>query len=191
MPQQQRASSTSPRTPAIVVALALILAGLIFGVGRATASVGDLTVRRVPSGTSSAGLSDAGQLVGFADEVFVGRVLTKVGQRDGALPQTRFRIEVLESFKGNLGGEMIVNQPGGYRRQSNELVLSYGDSLLEPGAIYLIAVQRDNNTGLPSLIPVVGDVRIDTAQHLQDITTRFRAATKQVHAGGGARQMVQ
>jgi hypothetical protein len=191
MPQQQRASSTSPRTPAIVVALTLILAGLIFGAGRATASVGDLTVRRVPWGTSSAGLSDAGQLIGFADDVFIGRVLTKVGQHDAALSQTRFRIEVMESFKGNLGGEVIVNQPGGYRRDSNELVLSYGDSLLEPGAIYLIAVQPDTSTGLPRLIPVLGDVRIDTAQHLEEITTRFRTATTQVHTGGGARQMVQ
>jgi hypothetical protein len=191
MPQQQRASSTSVRIPAIVVALALTLAGLIFATGRATASVGDLAVRRVPSGTTGAGLSDVNALVGFADDVFVGRVLTKVGQRDGSLPQTRFRIEVMESFKGNLGGEVIVNQPGGYRRDSNELVLSYGDSLLEPGAIYLIAVQRDDSTGLPSLIPALGDVRIDTAQHLGAITTRFRTVTAKVRTGGGARAMVQ
>src|SRR3954469_6200208 len=169
MPQQQRASSTSMRIPAILVALASILAGLIFAAGRATASGGDLTVRRVPSGTPTADLSDAGRLVDFADDVFVGRVLTKVGQRDGSLPQTRFRIEVMESFKGNLGGEVIVNQPGGYRRASNGLGLSHADSLLEPGAIYLIAVQRDDSTGLPSLIPVLGDAPIDTAQHLEEI----------------------
>jgi hypothetical protein len=185
MPQQQRASSTSMRIAAIVVALASILAGLIFAAGRATASGGDLTVRRVPSGTPSAGLSDVDALVNFADDVFVGRVLTKVGQRDGSLPQTRFRIEVMESFKGDLGGEVIVNQPGGYRPQPNELVLSYGDSLLEPGTIYLIAVHLDESTGLPTLIPVLGDVPIHTAQHLEEIATRFRTATADVDGGGG------
>jgi len=95
MPQQQRASSTSLRIPAIVAALALTLAGLIFVTGRATAGVGDLTVRRVPSGALTADLSDPGRLLGFADDVFIGRVLTKVGQRDGSLPQTQFRIEVM------------------------------------------------------------------------------------------------
>lgn len=191
MPQQQRARSASLRSPAIVVAVALILAGLIFLAGRATASVGDLTVRRVPLAAVSADLSDAGRLADFADDVFVGRVLAKVGQRDGSLPQTQFRIEVMESFKGDLGGKVIVNQPGGYRRQPNELVLSYGDSLLEPGRTYLIATQRDKSTGLPSLIPVHGNVPIDTAQRLEEITTRFRTATAQAHGGGGGRVTVR
>jgi hypothetical protein len=185
MSQQRR--STSPNSAAIVVAVVVIVAGLLVYIGRSTGAAGDLTVRRVPAGAARPELADPGRLMVAADNVFVGRVLAKVGQRDGAVPQTRFRTEVLESFKGDLSGDVIVNQHGGYHRRLNELVLVFGDSLLEPGRSYLIATTGDTDSGLHVLIPVHGDVPIDTAQQREQVSIRFRTAAVPPLGGGRVR----
>jgi hypothetical protein len=74
-------------------------------------------------------VSDEKKLVGWADNVFVGRVVGKVGAEGetfdapkGAklpeptpmIPKTQFAVEVEENIKGRLEGTVVVSQDGGY-----------------------------------------------------------------------------
>ncbi len=73
-------------------------------------------------------VSDERNLVGFADNVFVGRVAKKVGNRGSmrsglGMPHTLFSVEVSENVKGKLGGAVTVAQPGGYEPGSGCVTL--------------------------------------------------------------------
>jgi hypothetical protein len=170
------------------VAVWLFVAAMMFLAGRATAGPQDLTVRRVPADAGTAGLADPVALVGVAGAVFVGRVVAKVGQRDGPVPQTRFRVRVLQSITGELAGDVVVSQRGGYRRHANELVLTDGDSLLEPGRDYLIATDAPAGSGPPHVIPVYGDRPVGDGHDREQLIDRFRAAAAaRVGSPGGGR----
>jgi hypothetical protein len=64
-----------------------------------------------------ADFSDRRRLVGFVEHVFVGRVRESAGIHHDVPPVTRelgeprYTVEVLESIKGALGGEVIVEWP--------------------------------------------------------------------------------
>ena len=191
MPKQPQGPSRVIDAQLTRIAAAFAIAGLMFVAGRASADPGDLRIRRVPASVANVQLSSARQLVGFADDVFLGHVVATAGQQDGFVPQTRFRVEVVESFKGALKGSVIVNQQGGYRRAHNELVLVSGDDLLEVDRTYLIATLHNQNTGVHTLVPVLGDVLVETEQQLGEIITRFREATEEGSQVGGARFAVQ
>ena len=191
MPQQPQGPARIVDAQLTRIATAFAIAGVMFFVGRASGDPGDLTIRRVPVSVAGTHASSTAQLVGFADNIFLGRVVATAGQQDGFVPQTRFRIEVVESFKGALHGSVIVNQQGGYRRARNELVLVSGDGLLEVGRTYLIATLHDKDTSLQTLVPVLGDVVVETEEQLGEITTRFRKATDEGADAGSGRVIVR
>ncbi|ACZ42841.1 hypothetical protein Tter_1935 [Thermobaculum terrenum ATCC BAA-798] len=104
--------------------------------------------------------SDRRKLVGYADAVFVGRVIERTEEvADLRWPSTRFRVEVLEVIKStrrldpskldsepsrqiSLPSSVIVDQYGGYTRDlSGKLVkvVFDGQELLEPGRTYVLA----------------------------------------------------
>src|SRR3712207_1408551 len=106
--------------------LALALVGLGFAIY--------LMLAKGPPGTDAAGSggvvnvevdyafepTDERQLVGFATNVFVGRVAGKVGAEgaplsgpgDQVMPRTQFAVAVLENIKGDLTGKVTVSQTG-------------------------------------------------------------------------------
>lgn len=93
--------------------------------------------------------SDKRKLVGASENVFVGRVLKKVGSKgipalrpipgeDNSSPATQFEVEVMNSIKGELEGRVIVNQHGGNDRDG-QLILLERDPLFELGKVYIIS----------------------------------------------------
>ena len=113
---------------------------------------------------------DERQLVGDADNVFVGRVLEQVGSEEPVYeaagdpsvapdtPETRFSVEVEENIKGKLDGAVEVNQNGGYAafvaaegpekgKRVRSIVLFEGDPLLETGRRYMLVTNFDPEGG--------------------------------------------
>lgn len=104
--------------------------------------------------------SDERILVGASHNVFVGKVIRKIGNKsDTDTPKTQFEVEVIHNIKGKLEGVVIVDQTGGY--ENGILYLVHGgdvvapaddgdtdaDSLLEPGVAYLFATRYNEQRG--------------------------------------------
>ncbi|MFO7296390.1 MAG: hypothetical protein C0P72_010255 [Clostridia bacterium] len=122
---------------------------------------------------------DPRKLVGYSDNVFVGRVIEQTGviERAGT-PETQFKVEVLENIKGKLEGTVIVNQQGGYDRETGRLYLMEGDTLLQPGKMYLFATGYDKEYNFHTLVPVFGDIPIENITKRAELVKKF----KQAHA---------
>ena len=148
-------------------------------------------------------VSDDRLLVGFADDVFVGRVLGKVGEEgrptsdpDHTIAQTQFAVEVIEGVKGNPAGTATVNQLGGHQEYAadrdypefgvrkgdrvRELVLFDGDPLLEPGREYLLVTKRNPREGRHEIAAAgFGDVPLgDNREGRARVLRRFRRAAQ-------------
>jgi hypothetical protein len=84
-----------------------VLAGLLiasFQLGSRQEDQSDLTIRRVEA-SAVTDLADDRKLVGFADTVFFGEVVAKVGLvAEGALPETQYVVNVTEMVKGTPPG---------------------------------------------------------------------------------------
>lgn len=86
------------------------------------------------------------KLVGYATNVFVGRVAEEVGSegaplsgpREKVLPRTQFSIEVSRNIKGGTGETVTVSQAGGYDEEGREAQVE-GDGPLKPGQEYLFS----------------------------------------------------
>jgi hypothetical protein len=128
--------------------------------------------------------SDDSDLVGFSDNVFVGRVAERVGSTEpkpGGMPagSTRFSVQVLENVKGSLGGTGIVSQQGSYDPERGCATLMEDDPLLEPGQEVLFFTRRDEGRGWHQIFSAgYGDVRIEDEQHREELVRRFERAQK-------------
>ncbi len=110
--------------------------------------------------------TDPRELAGYSDAVFVGRTLEMTGEEPlessipgRSQPQTQFEVEVVELISGDglaVGERITVNQIGGVHSGTGETYVVSGvvgegshlDTLLEPGKEYLLAVKRNEATGL-------------------------------------------
>ena len=115
-------------------------------------------------------LSDDRKLVGFSHNVFVGRVVEKLGQTEEyGFPETQFRVEVLETLKGSLSGEVTVNQQGGVRTWDGSAYRREGDpNLLEPGKTYLFATRHLPEKDWHTLMPGYGNLGIQVSEDASD-----------------------
>ena len=165
---------------------AAVLATAALGTGsEAGHHHGTFSMARV-HGSSVTDFSDDRRLAGFAQDVFVGRVIAQRGQvaPDGA-PETQWTVEVLKVYKTTTGlakgATAVVNQQGGYQVESNTLVLSDGDSLLEADGTYLFATRTNIGYGWRTLVPRYGDLRLDevtTAAEVSDVDARWQRAVR-------------
>lgn len=126
--------------------------------------------------------SDKYKLVGAVDNVFIGTVIKEDGTKslDGP-PETQFAVEVIENVKGNLSGEVKVNQQGGYFEDEDgekALMLIEGDKLLVPGQTYLFATRHLDSENWNTLVPVVGDILIDEKLNKVDLVKEYKQAYK-------------
>lgn len=127
--------------------------------------------------------SDDTDLVGFADNVFVGRVEGRVGT-SGPSPgspwgNTRFSVGVLENVKGSLEGTVTVAQEGSRAPERGCLRLAEGDPLLEPGREVMFFTRHDGRRGWHQIVvPGYGDVPIDDRREREELVRRFESARR-------------
>ncbi|MGG0185121.1 hypothetical protein [Bacillus rhizoplanae] len=128
--------------------------------------------------TNIGDFKDKRQLVGAAQNVFIGKVIKKSGdKRLSELPETQFQIEVLDNIKGHLKGTITVNQQGG--KKEDQLHLVEGDRLLTPGETYLFATRYLKEEDWHTLIPNYGDVQITSEDQKGKLVKEFRKAQKE------------
>ncbi|RSD25511.1 hypothetical protein [Mesobacillus subterraneus] len=123
-------------------------------------------------------VSDSKKLVGWADDVFIGKVIKNEGTRDDdGMVETQFKVKVSHNIKGDLGGDVIVNQQGGYT--GNTLVLVENDQLLKEGEQYLFITRHNTKGDWHTLVPVYGDILIENDQHKDALIAKYRDAYEQ------------
>lgn len=123
-------------------------------------------------------ITDDRYLVGGSDNVFVGKVITQCGSKTRyGNPQTQFTVEVKDNIKGNLAGEVIVCQSGGYR--NDILTIVKGDKLLEPGKSYLFASRFSKEDSWYYVAPIYGKLEISEGVQLNSLMSRFQKAYEQ------------
>lgn len=132
--------------------------------------------------------TDERQLVGFATNVFVGRVVEKVGTEgaplsgpgDRAVPRTQFSVAVLNNIKGDLGGQVTVSQTGGYDRVTDRQVRVEGDPFLTPEREYLLITSYDREEGWYTIAAQpFGTVRIEGGRHRAGLVKKFEQAREE------------
>lgn len=166
-----------------IFTVALLLVGILPLVQPSTPTHHD-----VPSYTEALYITDVSnpqRLAGLATNVFVGRVVAfqNTHYPDG-IPESLFTVEVQENLKGELWGQVTVNQQGGVwqsqAEQKSEPVvhLVNNDPLLVVGQTYLFATLPDKAGRWHTLIPVFGDVLIDDAAERTSLITTYRAAVE-------------
>jgi hypothetical protein len=122
--------------------------------------------------------SDPRKLVGFSDNVFIGKVVEQVGTKAlNDIPETQYKVEVLDNIKGDLNGMVKVNQQGGYHW--NKIVLFEGDKLLKEGQIYLFATRYLERENWHTLVPVDGDVPISNEEEKSELIIKYSKAYKE------------
>lgn len=129
-------------------------------------------------------VSNKRKLAGFAEQVFVGRVIEKIGEEGKAttnpgtvIPQTQFRVEVLEVIEGTISDEVVVNQQGGYDPEDNSVLLMENDPLLQRGATYLFLTRTDpEKQWLAVVAPGYADIRMTSPEQRERVVSEFRVA---------------
>ncbi|MGM7723723.1 hypothetical protein [Metabacillus sp. Hm71] len=120
-------------------------------------------------------VSDPRKLVGYADHVFIGKVIEQAGTKKiSGFPETQFNVKVLETIKGDLNGTIIVNQNGGY--DGNQLTVINGDSLIKPGKTYLFATKYLESENWHTLVPAYGDVLIENEEKQKELIETYKKA---------------
>ncbi|WP_400242667.1 hypothetical protein AB3U99_16660 [Niallia sp. JL1B1071] len=159
-----------------VIAASLILG--IFGPKFFTNTPPDTPVIRTLEYSHAFDVSDARRLVGWADNVFIGKVIEQVGTKSkDVIPETQFKVEVTQNIKGDFNGTVIVNQQGGYKEK--ELILVENDQLLEDGQSYLFVTKHLIEENWNTLVPVYGDIKINNDEEKQKITEKYEQAYKE------------
>ncbi len=123
-------------------------------------------------------VSNDSKLAGIADNIFIGEVKAQLGnKKQDKVPESQFKVEVIQNIKGSLIGAVTVNQQGG--NDSGSLILVEGDSLLEVGRTYLFATRVNQEQKWNTLVPVYGDIRVDNDVKKNDLIDRFTRAYKE------------
>ncbi|GHI00120.1 hypothetical protein [Neobacillus kokaensis] len=120
-------------------------------------------------------IDDPREVVGFSDNVFLGKVIKKVGSKSlNDYPETQFNVEVLDSIKGELKGTIKVNQQGGY--DGEYLFLMENDKLLVEGHTYLFATRYLKEENWHTVIPVGGDIPFNSDEEKKELIEKYKKA---------------
>lgn len=157
--------------PAIAASLALG----IFASNYFTNNPPENPIIKTIENSSAFDLSDTPQLVGWADNVFIGKVLVQDGTKslDG-IPETQFKVEVTDNIKSELEGTVIINQQGGYKE--HELILVENDQLLKEGQSYLFVTKYLEEENWHTLVPVYGDILINNVDVKENLIKKYKTA---------------
>lgn len=108
------------------------------------------------------------------DNLFIGSILEVSGTHyigGSSIPSTLYRVEVLESWKGEARGTISVSQDSGFDEKQGVLYLTNGDKLLEPGGIYLFAT--NDQAEWQTLVPIFGDIPVKNEQERVALRDKF------------------
>ena len=121
--------------------------------------------------------SDPRQVVGFSDNVFLGKVIKQVGTKSlSVYPETQFEVEVMDNIKGELKGTVKVNQAGGF--EGDELFLMEDDKQLIEGNTYLFATRYLKEENWYTVIPVGGDIPVNSDEEKKNLLKNTRRLMK-------------
>jgi len=116
--------------------------------------------------------SDDSKLVGWAENVFIGKVNSQTGNKTRiGTPETQFSVEVLDNIKGKLDGTITVNQQGGI--EQGKLYLFENDKMLEVGKTYLFITRYSKEENWHTLVPSYGDILIQDEMQKKSLMDRF------------------
>jgi hypothetical protein len=135
---------------------------------------------RVIHVTSAVDVSDPEVLVGFADNVFIGKVESQKGTKkiNSETPETQFQVKVKKNIKGELSGTVVVNQQGGFDTEQNQMILVEGDTMVKPDKTYLFVTRYNKEHDFHTLVPEYGDLLISNEDEEVKLTEKFKAAHK-------------
>lgn len=152
----------------VIAAVTIINRGALFGAQ---------TVRHA-SPVFVTDISDPRKLVGINDNVFVGRVLKerRTFSRIDDDVWTLFEVEVVRTLKGELTGVVPVAQQGGSADRGRRVSTLEGDTLLEPGAVYLLTTANIPEGAFSVVTPIFGHVPIDGPEAMEQIVARYEDA---------------
>jgi hypothetical protein len=120
-------------------------------------------------------VTDTKRLVGWADHVFIGKVVEMSGTSDEyGMLETQFKVEVAENIKGDLQGEVTVNQQGGY--EGKNLILVENDQLLEKGKSYLFVSRKNEEQNWHTVVSVYGNILINSEEQKEELLSKYKKA---------------
>jgi len=155
--------------------LAAIIALGIAGPGLLSNQPPENPVIRTVQTSHAFDVTDPQRLVGWADNVFIGKVIKMSGtSEERGMLETQFKVEVAESIKGELQGEVTVNQQGGY--EGKKLILVENDQLLKEGESYLFISRKNEEHDFHTVVPVYGDILINSEAHKEELLTKYEKA---------------
>ena len=145
---------------------------------------------------------DERRLIGIAENVFLGRVVSKIGENpvktsipdDPGRPFAQFHVEVLEPIKRSgprpleAGDGAVVSQEGGHKRGDVYVLVGEAcgkeerDEPLEPGREYVFATYWDGGLGWHALsAQPAGDRPVEEAWRATILARYREAAATQVN----------
>ena len=133
--------------------------------------------------------SDDRKLVGFADDVFFGQVVENLGTSEKrGPPESQFRVQVLETLKGTLEGEVTVNQSSEFHVGASQDEFMGEPALLGRGNSYLLVTRTSQETGWHTVASHYGRIlirrvskdasreKILNSPHANELRSRFTLA---------------
>lgn len=123
--------------------------------------------------------SDKRRVSGAAKNIFIGEVIEQVGTKDfQGKPSTQYSVRITQNIKGGFLNDIIVNQQGGYYKDSGKLyLLQYeNDRFLKPGKMYLFATAPDPNEDWQQMIPKYGNTPISNEKQKFNLIDQYKEA---------------
>lgn len=107
-------------------------------------------------------LSDTEQLVGWADNVFVGKIQRIVNTvNDDISPVTTYEVSVVENLKGELSGTVLVSHRIGYSHLQRATFKFKNDNYMKTSESYIIICRYDKEKGTYMVVPTYGDIKLE------------------------------
>src|SRR3989338_10737968 len=131
-------------TTAIMISFGTIILFQTHGVNdlfvSQTANVQTTSKTAVLHPSYAADYSDDRILMGASHDIFIGKVVRKVGDKSLMdIPKTQFEVKILLNIKGDLHGMVIVDQLGGY--SNGKMFTEHAAPLLKIGSTYLLSTR--------------------------------------------------
>ncbi len=119
-------------------------------------------------------LKNSELLVGWADNVFVGTVNLKSKEtKDEISPLSIYEVKVEENIKGNLEKIVNVSHRVAYDPDRKVLYKFDGAEYLKEGKKYLFVSRYDSKTDTHHIVPVEGDILLDTPEKEKELKEKF------------------
>jgi len=169
-------SNSKRKWPFIIVpAIVALITLLIFVPDFFTNTPPENPVVRTIDTDSVIDTSDPRKVVGFSDNVFLGKVVKKISTKNlSHYPETQFEVQVLDNIKGEVKGAIKVNQAGGL--EGDELFLMEGDKQLIEGNTYLFATRYLAVENWYTVIPVGGDIPFYNEEEKNKLIEKYKKA---------------